>query len=188
MRFLIVAFCIIVGSCICDDASWERVPGMLRPIKGKLEADFGLVRKFNDLDYSIEGNGTMSITPGVELVFCTEKPMKAKFTFSPTQVVINDGESGKTTKLNSEQEAWIKQIFKLQDSWFKGDVSVLKTDFDVSIQDEKTLLFIPKNPKVLAFVKTVQLHIEPNTKHIAKVEMTEASGDSITIVFTNIRE
>ena len=64
----------------------------------------------------------------------------------------------------------------------------MKAKFDVSIQDENTLLFTPKNPKVLAFAKTMQLHIEPKTRHVAKLVMTEASGDSITITFSNIRE
>ncbi len=188
MRILIFALCLIAGICACDDAAWERVPGMLRPIKGKLEADFALVRHFKDMDYDMPGSGSMSFTPSTEMVFRTEKPMKAVFTLSPTQVTVNDGEAGKTTTIKSEQQPWIKQIFQLQDNWFKGDVSGLKAEFDVSIQDENTLLFTPKNPKVQAFVKTMQLHIEPKTRHVAKVIMTEASGDSITITFSNIRE
>ena len=188
MRILIFALCLIAGFCISDDAAWERVPGMLKPIKGKLEADFALVRHFKDMDYDMPGNGSLSFTPGSEMVFRTEKPMKAVITLSPAQVTVNDGEAGKTTTIKSEQQPWIKQIFQLQDSWFKGDVSGLKAEFDVSIQDENTLLFTPKNPKVLAFAKTMQLHIKPKTRHVAKLVMTEASGDSITITFSNIRE
>lgn len=188
MRFLTFVFCLIVGVCVCDEAVWGRVPGMLSPVKDKLEADFELVRHFKDMDYDMTGNGSLSFTPSKELIFRTEKPMKMVCALSPTQVTINDGEAGKTTAIKSEQQPWIKQIFQLQDSWFRGDVNGMKAEFDVSIQNGDTLLFTPKNPKVQAFVKTMQLHIDPKTRHVAKVIMTEASGDSITITFSNIRE
>ena len=188
MRILMFVFCLIAGCCLCDDAAWERVPGMLKPIKNKIEADFTLLRHFKDLDFDMNGNGSMTFTPGRELIFRTEKPVKTVCTLTPTQVMLNEGETGKTTAIKAEQQPWIKQIFQLQDSWLRGEVNALKAEFDVLVQDENTLIFTPRNSRMQAFVKTMQLHIEPKTRHIAKVVMTEASGDSITITFNNIRE
>ncbi|MBQ7176084.1 MAG: outer membrane lipoprotein carrier protein LolA [Victivallales bacterium] len=188
MRILMFALCMITCFCLCDDAAWERIPGMLRPIKGKLEADFTLVRHFKDMDFDMNGSGSMTFTPGRELIFRTEKPMKTVCTLTPTQVALNDVETGKTTAIKSEQQPWISQLFQLQDCWLRGDVGALKAEFDAVVQDGNTLLFTPKNAKMQAFVKTVQLSIEPRTRHIVKVVMTEASGDSITLIFSNICE
>ena len=189
MRFLIAVICLAACALgVCDDSAWERVPGMLRPIKGKMELDFGLVRHFKDMDYDMEGKGTIRIVPGKELVFCTETPMKATCTISPTQLVVNDGGTGRTTTIKADKQPFIARIFQLQDSWFKGDFSGFKEELDVAVQDASTLHLTPRNPKLKAFAKAVHVQINPDTRHISSIVLEEPTGDSITITFANIRE
>ena len=130
----------------------------------------------------------MSFTPGKELVFRTEKPMKAVCTLTSEQIELNDIEAKRITTIKAEKQAWIAKIFKLQDGWLKGDLSGLKTDFNVEIQDGSTLLFTPKAAATNAFFKSVQLQINPKTRFIDKIVLNEAAGDSIEITFINIRE
>ena len=171
-----------------DDSAWERVPSMIKPLSTKIEADFILRRHFKDMDYDMNGNGSMSFIPGKELVFRTEKPMKAVCTLTAEQIELNDIEAKRITTIKAEKQAWIAKIFKLQDGWLKGDLSGLKTDFNVEIQDGSTLLFTPKAAATNAFFKSVQLQINPKTRFIDKIVLNEAAGDSIEITFINIRE
>ena len=188
MSFLIALLLLVSGVAFCDDAAWDKVPAMIKPVTNEIEAAFTLVRHFNEMDYDMKGNGTMSFSPGKKLFFRTEAPMRVEFELTPTEMRIKDIESGSTNTVTAKKAPHITQAFMLQDDWFKGDTTDLKKEFDLIIQDSNTLLFTPKNPQIKEMFTSMQLHIDPATRHVSKIVLNEVSGDNITININNVKE
>lgn len=160
---------------------WQLSAGTLRGV----EADFTQIRTLKELDMRLTVTGFMRCEPGKRLKWAVKTPLPAVTLIEKERLTHCDISSGKTAVIDAAALPVLKVLNHAFTAWMSGDVDALKKDFTVTeIAPEKVLL--SSNRPGFAFGK-VELSFAAGRQAVEKIFITEKSGDTVEIRFSDLR-
>jgi len=151
-----------------------------------LQADFTQTKKLDFLDKSIVTYGKMSLKSPNSLSWKYTKPYQYSIVFKDNKIYIND--QGKKSSVDTKSKTFEK-INKLIVGSSNGQM-FNDPEFSVSYFKNANFniaKFTPKSAQLLKYIKQIELQFPKNESTVSQVNMTEASGDTINIVFKNTK-
>jgi len=151
-----------------------------------LQSDFTQTKKMDFLDKSIVTQGKMSLKTPNLLSWKYTKPYQYSIVFKENKIFIND--QGKKSSVDAKSKTFEK-INKLIVGSSNGKM-FSDPDFTVTYfknTNYNIAKFTPKSAQLLKYIKNIELSFPKNQSTVSQVNMTEASGDTTTIVFKNTK-
>ena len=179
----------LAGLLTADDAALEAFLTRLKPLgqNRTLQAQYTQTRHISDLDFDLVVKGRLAQEQDQRLAWLTETPLQSACLFTPESFRMWDAESGRTTTLNAARYPWIRMIFEVQSAWMGGSAEALKRTFAMRVLDERSLELTPLAKGAALFFTRIVLTMAPDFLSVQKVVFTEKTGDTITLVFTDVR-
>ena len=173
-----------------EEPALEAFLTRLKPLgqSRTLLAQYTQTRHISDLDFDLVVKGSFAQEQDKRLAWLTETPLKTVCLFTPDSFRMWDAESGRTNTLNAAKYPWIRMIFEMQSAWMSGNAAALKRNFSLRLVDSRTLEMTPtaQGGASLFFTRIV-LVMAADFLSVQKVVFTEKTGDTITLVFTQVQ-
>ena len=188
--FVLLLACFAGALMAAGEPALEAFLTRLKPLgqSRTLLAQYTQTRHISDLDFDLVVKGSLAQEQDRRLAWITETPLKTVCLFTPDSFRMWDAESGRTNTLNAAKYPWIRMIFEMQSAWMGGKAEALKRNFSLRLLDDRTLELTPtaQGGAGLFFTRIV-LVMAPDFLSVQKVVFTEKTGDTITLVFTDVR-
>jgi hypothetical protein len=189
ITWLTIIWLVLALALPAEDASLETFLERLKPLSQSrtIQAEYTQTRHISDLDFDLTVKGRLAQEQDQRLAWMTETPLKSICIFTSESFRMWDAESGKTNVLNAAKYPWIRMIFELQSAWMSGNAEVLKRAFALRVLDECTLELSPFSETAALFFTRISVTMAPDFLSVERAVFTEPSGDTITIVFTQMQ-
>jgi outer membrane lipoprotein-sorting protein len=121
------------------------------------------------------------------LLWITDEPIRSAVTIRDGTLRQWDGESGHVTSLPVKRIPALPALMGQLQSWLRGDFDALVGDADVCVEKETppTLVCTPKQEDASPF-SSVTLTLNENPFYVRQVEITETSGNHMTLRFEHV--
>jgi outer membrane lipoprotein-sorting protein len=160
---------------------------------GSLRADFTQTNKISLFDKAIVLKGKVAIDYPDGFKWTVLSPVKTTVEINAGRAMIWDGATGETKTFDRGDNPMMDMMWRQLGAWFMGRYDELSKDYDISVTDSNadnpTLLFKPKNELIAKVVDNVSLTFAKDSAgrlFLEKVLMREKSGDSTTVLFSNV--
>ena len=125
------------------------------------------------------------------IVWSTEKPVTTRLILTEDKMIMI-AMNGAKTVMDGKDDQLFSNISETLSCVFSGDAAALKKNFNCEFSIPQpgfwTLMLRPKDSTIASVMKTLELsgtYINQNKAEMTKLEMLEASDNSITYEFTN---
>lgn len=125
------------------------------------------------------------------IVWSTEKPVTTKLILTEDKMIMI-AMNGAKTVMDGKDDQLFSNISETLSCVFSGDAAALKKNFNCEFSIPQpgfwTLILRPKDSTIASVMKTLELsgtYTNQNKAEMTKLEMLEASDNSITYEFTN---
>ncbi len=151
-----------------------------------LQSDFIQTKKMDFLDKNIVTSGKMSLKSPNTLSWKYTKPYQYSIIFKENKIFIND--QGKKSAVDAKSKTFEK-INKLIVGSSNGQMFSDPEFSVVYLKNTSSNIakFTPKSAQLLKYIKQIELHFPKNQTTVSQVNMTEASGDTTSIIFKNTK-
>lgn len=152
-----------------------------------IQADFTMHRHILALDFKLEFKGILAQERERAVRWEVTSPLHSISLFTPQQFRQWDEQTGKTIAIKAGDMPWVAMIFNTQTKWLEGDLDALKADFSIVPKDDHTLQLEPQTTQIQALFKSITLTFSQDYSALKTILFVEPHGDTITIVFSNVR-
>ena len=176
---------LVSGVQAMTTAELESFRKRLEPFtqKGRFEANFTQTRHFSAIGFDMKVQGKMLVEANKSIQWDVTSPTQSKLTLTSSYCKMWESVTNKTITMNAKEHQWIATIFRLQDNWFKGDLDELQKEFELSLENERTLSMKPKTKKFENLFKRVSIEFSEKFDDIKQICFVEKSNDTLTLDF-----
>jgi outer membrane lipoprotein carrier protein len=153
-----------------------------------LQCSFTQKKIISVLSESVISKGQLLYKDGNKLCWQYSSPYYYLFAINGEKVYIKNEKT--LSQFDTKSNTLFKEISLLLINSISGSALIDPKKFDFSFYENATLLKVrltPKNKTLKSLMNTIALYFEKTTYLVQKIEMIEPSGDTTTIVFSDVK-
>jgi outer membrane lipoprotein-sorting protein len=194
--FVIIFICdsVLAQDAVFNPVGESEIPAFKTKIEKaaasltSLQCSFTQKKIISVLSESVISKGQLLYKDGNKLCWQYSSPYYYLFTINGEKVYIKNDKT--TSQFDTKSNTLFKEISLLLLNSIRGSALIDPKKFDVSFYESAAILKVqltPKNKTLKSLMNTIALYFEKTTYLVQKIEMTEPSGDSTTIVFSEVK-
>ena len=129
----------------------------------------------------------MRCEPGKRLKWAVREPAAVVTLIEADKLTNFDAASGQTTVIDAQKIPVLKLLNSNLSGWLTGDTALLEKSFAIQRPDSRSMVLTPTAPAAKAWLHRVEITLAADLKTVEKVQITEASGETIGITFHAVR-
>lgn len=154
-----------------------------------MDCDFTQTKRMSILGDQLKAKGRMYFNGGKQLRWEYTSPYTYVFIVNGTKVLMRDAK--KSNVVDAAGSKLFTAITRIMMGSVTGQCLSSSSDFKVRMLDagsEWRAVLTPQKKELSQLFSTITLHYDVAKKLVTQVDMVEKSGDSTTIVLTNIKK
>ncbi len=132
--------------------------------------------------------GRLFITSDGRFAWETHWPVRYKLVVANERILQWDEETGRVMTISMRDNPVASTIHAQMSAWFSGQYETLTNTYDAALSSTNPVSFLFKpreGTPAASYLSAVQVWLRPDGRYLDRMQITERSGDSTSIAFTN---